>query len=322
MPTVAPLDLPEHCLKVGFLNDIPHFVTVDGTVHWLDGGHKHSQLHEGVLSASFASTQLLTGGEDGKTILSAPLGDVIETHETGNKWITALAHGLNHSFAWATGRQAFIRMPDGKITNIDHERSVEAIAFAPKGLRLALAHYNGVTLHFPGTASAPKRLEWKGAHTGADFSPDGKYLITTMQENALHGWRLSDNQDLRMSGYPAKVKGWSWSAKGKHLATTGAPAAIVWPFLGKDGPIGKAPLELGTRGNQLVTACACHPTEDVVAIGYDDGMILAARFGDNNEVVLRRGGDSAITTIAWDKAGFRAAFGSETGQCGVVDIRA
>lgn len=322
MPTLAPLDLPEHCLKVGFLNDIPHFITVDGTVHWLDGGHKSVQLHDGILSASFSPTQLLTGGEDGKTILSRPLGAVIETHETGKKWITALAHGPNNSFAWATGRQAFIRLPDGKVATIDHERSVEAIAFAPKGLRLALAHYNGVTLHFPGTVSAPKRLEWKGAHTGADFSPDGKYLITTMQENALHGWRLSDNQDLRMSGYPTKVKDWSWSAKGKHLATTGAPAAIVWPFLGKDGPIGKAPLELGTRGNQLVTACACHPTEDVVAIGYDDGMILAARFGDGNEVVLRRGGESPITTIAWDKAGFRAAFGTQSGQCGVVDIRA
>lgn len=322
MPTLAPLDLDEYCLKVGFLGEIPHFVTADGAIHWLDGGHKHNQLHDGVLCAEFAQDTLLTGGEDGKTILSAIKAAPLETHETGKKWITAVTHGPNKSFAWATGRDAYIRLPNGTIETINHDRSVEALSFAPKGLRIALAHYNGVTLHFAGTKSPSKFLEWKGAHTGASFSPDGKYLITTMQENALHGWRLGDNQDLRMSGYPSKVKDWSWSAKGKYLATTGAPAAIVWPFIGKTGPSGKPPLELGTRGKQLVTACACHPTEEVVAIGYDDGMILAVRFGDSNEVVLRRQSDSPISSIAWDKSGFRAAFGSENGACGVIDIRA
>ena len=115
---------------------------------------------------------------------------------------------------------------------------------------------------------------------------------------------------------------WSWSVKGKWLATSGAPAAIVWPFQGKDGPMGKAPLELGTRGNSMVTAVACHPDQDLVAIGYADGMILAVRFADGREAVLRRGGKGSITTMGWDSDGIRVAFGSETGDCGVVDIRA
>ena len=59
---------------------------------------------------------------------------------------------------------------------------------------------------------------------------------------------------MRMSGYPAKVKSLSWSSKGKWLASSGAQAAIVWPFQAKDGPMGKAPVELGTRGNTMVTA--------------------------------------------------------------------
>ena len=126
---------------------------------------------------------------------------------------------------------------------------------------------------------------------------------------------------MRMSGYPAKVKSWSWSAKGKWLATSGAPAAIVWPFQGKDGPMGKAPLELGTRGDQMVTSVDCHPQEDIVAIGYSDGMVLAARFDDGKEVLLRRGGKGPISSMAWDKDGYRVAFGSETGDCGVIDIR-
>lgn len=86
--------------------------------------------------------------------------------------------------------------------------------------------------------------------------------------------------------------------------------------------MGKAPLELGTRGNFMVTAVACHPTDDIVAIGFDDGMILAARLADGKEVLLRRPGKGAITAMAWDRSDRRLAFGSEAGDCGVVDIAA
>jgi WD40 repeat protein len=143
-----------------------------------------------------------------------------------------------------------------------------------------------------------------------------------MQENALHGWKLSDGKHMRMSGYPSKVKSMSWSAKGKWLASSGAPAAIVWPFQSKDGPMGKAPLELGTRGNTMVTCVACHPGDDIAAIGYEDGMVLAARFADGKEVLLRRPGKGAITAMMWDKAERRIVFGSAAGDCGVIDISA
>jgi WD40 repeat protein len=123
-----------------------------------------------------------------------------------------------------------------------------------------------------------------------------------------------------MTGYPGKVKSMSWSARGKWLATSGASAAIVWPFASKDGPMGKAPLELGTRGNSMVTAVACHPTDEIAAVAYEDGMILACRFADQKEVLLRRQGKSAVTSMAWDAEGRRLAFGSATGDCGVVDI--
>jgi len=189
-------------------------------------------------------------------------------------------------------------------------------------MRLGVARYNGATLHFPATEGKPSELEWAGAHTGITFSPDGNFLVTTMQENALHGWKLADGRHMRMAGYPAKVKSFSWSAKGRWLATSGAPAAIVWPFQGRDGPMGKAPLELGTRGDMMVTQVCCHPSDDIVAIGYSDGMILAARFADAKEVLLRRPGKGAITAMSWDGEGRRLAFGSEAGDCGVVDISA
>ena len=323
MPTVAPLDLTSHVLAAAFLGDVPVFADADGAVHRLEGGHKTIEAHDGLLCTALddAGARLLTGGEDGKVCALAADGATSLLAEEPRKWVTSVASGPNGALAYAIGRTAHVILPDGKSRVLEHARSAEGLAFAPKGLRLAVAHYNGATLHFPATDGKPAELEWAGAHIGVEFSPNGDFLVTTMQENALHGWKLSDGRHMRMAGYPAKVKSWSFSARGKWLATSGAPAAIVWPFSGKDGPMGKAPLELGTRGNTVVTCVACHPGEDMVAIGYGDGMVMGVRFADNREVVLRRGGKGPISSMGWDKQGFRLAFGSETGDCGVIDIR-
>lgn len=324
MPTVAPLDLEGHCVAVAWLSEVPYFALADGVVHRLDNGHKWAQLHDGLLAAvrSLDGNSLLTGGEDGKVAAVAADGTAATLAEIGRKWITSVAAGPQGTVAFASGRTAHVRFADGRMRELQHPRTVEGLAFAPRGMRLGVARYNGATLHFPAADGRPTELEWAGAHTGITFSPDGAFLVTTMQENALHGWKLADGRHMRMAGYPAKVKSLSWSAKGKWLATSGAPAAIVWPFQGKDGPMGKAPLELGTRGDTMVTRVCCHPAEDVVAIGYQDGMILAVRFADQKEALLRRPGKGAVTAMAWDEAGRRLAFGCESGECGVVDISA
>jgi WD40 repeat protein len=322
MPTVAPLDLDSHCVAACWLGDVPHFALADGVVHRLDGGHGKTQAHDGLACAvaSLDGRSLLTGGEDGRVCTVAADGKVAELAATGGKWITALAAGPRGAVAFAGGRTAHVILPDGARKEFVHPRSVEGLAFAPKGLRIAVARYNGATLHFPAAAGKPVELEWAGAHTGVTFSPDGNFLVTTMQENALHGWKLADGKHMRIAGYPAKVKSLSWSGKGRWLASSGAPAAIVWPFQTRDGPIGKAPVELGTRGNSMVTCVAFHTTDEILAIGYDDGMVLAARVADEKEVLLRRPGKGAITAMAWDREGRRIAFGAESGECGVIDV--
>ncbi len=321
MPTVAPLDLDGHCIAAVFLGGVPHFAMADGSVHRLDNGHKTLQVHDGLLAATLDQTKsrLITGGEDGKVCSTA--GDTSETlAEAGRKWIGSVASGPQGAIAYATGRSAFVRFADGKTKEFQHPRTVEGLAFAPKGMRFGVARYNGVTLHFPATDGKPTELEWAGAHTAITFSPDGNFVVTAMQENALHGWKLADGKHMRMTGYPNKVKSLSWSAKGKWLASSGASAAIVWPFQAKDGPMGKAPLELGTRGNALVTCVACHPSQEVVAVGYNDGMVLAVRFADSKEVLLRRAGKGPVTSMMWDDEERRIAFGTETGDCGIIDI--
>ena len=140
-----------------------------------------------------------------------------------------------------------------------------------------------------------------------------------MQENALHGWKIPDGAHLRMTGYPAKPRSLSWSAKGRYLATSGADAAVLWPFHFKDGPQDKQPLQLGAR-DALVTRVACHPTDEMVAIGYRDGAVALGPFDEGQGSLLRQPGEGPVSALAWDAAGRRLAYGTEEGAAGVIDF--
>src|SRR2546422_3467449 len=176
--------------------------------------------------------------------------------------------------------------------------TVGALAFLPKGFRLAIAHCNGATLWFPNAKAEPETLAWKGSHLGASVSPDGRFLVPAMQEPMLHGWRLADRKDMRMQGYPARVRSLDWTADGKWLATAGTTQLILWPFQGKDGPMGKQPKLLAPTENQ-VEAVACHPREAIVAVGYADGLVLIVRIDDGAEILAKKPGAAPVTVLAW-----------------------
>ena len=151
------------------------------------------------------------------------------------------------------------------------------------------------------------------------MSPDGRFVVTSMQEPTLHGWRLADRKDMRMSGYGARVRSLDWTVGGKWLATSGSTQLILWPFQGKDGPMGKTPRILAPAEAQ-VEVVACHPKQEVVAVGYADGLVLLVRVEDGAEVLARKPGGAPITALAWSAAGNMLAFGAEDGEAGVVDL--
>ncbi|QFT29966.1 WD domain, G-beta repeat [Labrenzia sp. THAF82] len=324
MPTVAPVEIDGFVVRAGFLKDSAYFASGEGEILLSGQGETRLRPHKaGLLAAvpSIDGSALVTSGDDGCIYQFGSDGTPVLVAERARKWIDLIATGPSGAVAFASGRTAWVHLADGREKEFAHERAVGGLAFAPKGTRLAVSRYDGATMWWAGTDGDPVELSWKGAHLGISFSPDGKYLVTAMQENALHGWRLSDAQDMRMTGYPAKVKSFSWSAKGKYLATSGANAAILWPFSGKTGPMGQTPLQLGTRNETLVSAVACHPEEDVVAVGYQDGMIMMIRFADKAEVQLRRPGKGPISTMDWDKEGKRLAFGTEEAEAGLISLQ-
>jgi WD40 repeat protein len=280
------------------------------------------RAHEGaILCAAPGKHDWLTGGDDGRVVSIAPDGAVTQRAHYKNKWIEAIAsHG--DLIAIGAGKALHVRDMKNDVENtFDHPSTVSGVAFDPTGRRIAAAHYGGVTISWAAKPeSARKELNWKGSHLSVMWSPDAKFVITTMQENALHGWRLQDGQHFRMAGYPAKIRALSFSADHKWLASAGAEELVLWPFQGHDGPINKHASVAGDMGAPC-TMLACHPTRHLLAAGSDTGeIVLATLAAQGRPLLVRESGSARVTALAWNPGGTHLSFGCEDGAAGIVDF--
>ncbi len=322
--SVVSQTLDAHLLACGFAGDKAVFASTSGAIHRVSAETRRVQAHaDGMLVALHSQKGMLSGGEDGRIVRTSHDGKSEVLGNEKGKWIDALAAADDGAVAWSTGKLVTARSAKGDIRQISAPTTARGLAFLPKGYRLVLSHYNGASLWFPNTSTEPEPLVWKGSHIDAMVSPDGRFVVTSMQENALHGWRISDKGHMRMTGYPAKTRSMSWSHDGNWLATSGAEAAIIWPFAGKDGPMGKAPRECGVRPLR-VSQVAFHPVSLVLAIGYEDGYVMLVRLTDASEILVRAPkvaeGAKAITAMAWDAAGKRLAMGAADGYAGILTL--
>jgi WD40 repeat protein len=318
---VQPYAFGEHVVRAGFLKDVPFFVLSDGRLMRGETPAEHRPHGDnGILVALADDKRIVTGGEDGKVCETRADGTSSVLADEKGRWIEALALGPEGAIAYAVGKRVIARDGKGKTREWTAPSTPQGLAFAPKGYRLAIAHIDGASCWFPATDAAPEKFEWKGPHLDVTFSPDNRFLVTSMVENQLHGWTLAEKRHMRMSGYPAKTRSFSWSGDGLWLATSGAEAAIVWPFA-KEGPTGKAPREAGVRPAK-VTQVAFHPKALVLAIGYEDGCVMLVRFTDNAELLVRKPDQktSALSALAWDASGKHLIFGLDNGEGGLLAL--
>lgn len=286
-----------------------------------NGDEKRAAVHGGgILSSASDGVWVVTGGDDGRVFVTGRGGDSkLVAADPKGRWIDHVAVGRDGAMAWSAGKSAYAISGKGDPRSLDVASTVGGLAFAPKGVRLAVAHYNGVSLWFPNAQAAPDKLEWKGSHHDVAFDPDGRFLVTAMQESALHGWRVVDGKHMRMTGYSARVRSFAWTASGKWLATSGSEQLVLWPFQSKDGPMGKQPTMYAAFAVRAMTV-ACHPRQEVVAVGYADGTLLLVRLDDGAEVLAKKPGAAAVSALAWDSTGMLLAWGTEGGEAGIIDL--
>ncbi|WP_175783255.1 WD40 repeat domain-containing protein [Burkholderia anthina] len=279
----------------------------------------HVHAHQNVclsLAPDFGDG-FVSSGDDGRLVRTTAKG-VMHTLAENLGWINHVATSATGALAFAADKQVRrLSSIDQKVDiSIDLPSSATALAFDPCGSQLAIAHHDGVTL-WP-VDGEPRRLVWPGYHRAMAWSRDGRYLFTGMQENALHGWRLADNCDIEMGGYPGQPLSLSFLADGRMLATSGAPRVTCWRI---DTPERDAqPLQCGIASKTPVTVVACHPIHALIATGYHNGAVLLTQPGNEDVVFVKGSGGGAVSALAWSDDGTRLALGTDCGLIGWVNL--
>jgi WD40 repeat protein len=315
-----------------FVGDEACVTLGDGDVIVAGDGAKPRRIkaHDGaILSAAPHpdGARLLTGGDDGKIQLVSPGGDVDTLADFRGKWVDHLVASAESAVVAAgVGKEAIIFREDIEQHRFTHPSTLGGLALDAKGRRLAASYYGGAILRYALMADDKGvALKWAGSHLAVTLAPGADFLFTGMQENEVHGWKLPEKVDLRMSGYAAKTKNFSWDRRGRWLATSGADRAVLWPFAGKQGPQGKEPTLLAPR-EALVTCVAFHPSEERLAIGYADGAAYLVALTDRTPLFemseLEEPGEGPVAALAWRADGAMLAIADEAGRGALIAFSA
>ena len=295
----------------------------DGTVRDEDG--LAAGAHDGAVLAAAVHPKggILSGGDDGRVVLTRGGAAQMLAELPAGRWVERLAvSAASNLLAFASGRELHVRdLADTRFARVfPHERSVADLAFDSGGRRIAVATYGGAQVWLARIAEQrPTLLRYAGSHVAVSFSPDGRFLMSAMQDNQLHGWRLSDGKDMRMGGYPAKVKSLSWLDDGPLLAASGAHWVLVWPFGGANGPVGKEASEMGVNESCKVTLVAGALKGTLLAAGTDDGRVWMADLRASRREYLKAEKGAPVTALALSADARRIAWGDEDGEAGVAE---
>jgi WD40 repeat protein len=302
------------------------FALGDGTVRGEDGTGVGAHPDGAVLCACAhpSGEGIVTGGDDGRVVWTRG-GEAQAIGQVPGRWIDAVASSAASGLiAYAAGKELHVRdvADPGFERLFRQEASISDIAFEPKGgKRLATATYGGVGLWYARVAEQKAQmLKWAGSHVGLVWSPDGKFIVSSMQEGQLHGWRLHDVKNMQMGGYPAKVKSMAFLFGGLLMATSGSHGAVVWPFGGGNGPMGKQASEVAYDDKGLTTRVAATLAAPVLAVARDDGRIGVLNLQQNRVEKVRETKGSPISALALSPDGARLAWGDEDGNAGVADL--
>jgi WD40 repeat protein len=293
----------------------------DGTVRWDHGAV--IEAHDGAIlrmAAHPSGEGVITGGDDGRLVWSRP-GGAARLDEVKLGWIDALAVSpASGLIAYGSGKIVTVlsESETGFTRRFVHPASVSDLAFDAKGRRLAAATYGGVALWYARIADQqPVMLRWAGPHARVVFSPDGRFVVSALQEPALHVWRLADGKEGRMEGaYQTKVQSLAFAQGGDWLASSGSERAVLWPFIGKDGPMGRQALDMSLAERGTITRAAAKG--DDLILGLDTGKILALNLATDRQLRAKSNGGPPISALAILSDG-RIAWGDEAGGAGVLN---
>ncbi len=323
--------LGDYIIDLGWSPDASKLaaVTVEGSVFLIDnhGESAYFKLlgqHAGganALSWRADGGEFATAGHDGLVkIWDGKSGVQLCELDAGDPWVAKVAYAPRRSVLataagrhlklWNEQRQAFYE-------SSDHSSTIADVGWNPDGSGLAVAAYNGITLHVPGKQSQPRKYTWKGSSLVLSWSPDAKYMATGEQDSTVHFWHVKSGEDAQMWGFPTKVLELSWDASGRWLATGGGASICLWDCSGK-GPAGRKPRQCDAHTNKI-TQLAFQPDGNLLASADADGFLFLWDPIKHEKVIGGLSLTSNATCMRWCKGG-KLAVGQRDGNVVLFEL--
>jgi len=243
-----------------------------------------------------------TAGQDGHVLIwESKEGKSINDLELGRGWVEHIKWSPDGKFfAVVFTKYVYVFNEKGQEhwRSAQHPSTVSAIAWSNSN-ELATACYGQVTFFDIVTDKVNQKLEWQGSLVSMVLSPDGDIVACGSQDNSVHFWRRSTEQDAEMTGYPGKPSHLAFDSTGTVLATGGSDRVTVWSFQGS-GPESTVPGEL-TLHTESISSLAFSNSGMLLASGSRDGSVFAW-FLQNNGQGDPVGGAFAgdlVSQIAW-----------------------
>src|SRR5947207_7521273 len=173
-PSIASITDKVRALPVGmpttsirFLGDTAVFVGVEENAALANEAGEVSKvaIHGGaILCTASDGKRIVTGGDDGKVVALNAKGETsVLATDAKRRWIDNVALHPEGAVAWSAGKTAFVRSGKGDEKSFDAPSTVGGLAFAPKGLRVAVADYSGVTVWVHNLGGLTACVEYSGS---------------------------------------------------------------------------------------------------------------------------------------------------------------
>ena len=288
---------------------------------------KKQKTHKGGLLAMSIhpdGNSFATAGQDGRVLIcDSKEGELNKELDLGRGWAEHVKWSPDgKSLAISISRHVYVFGANGQEQwrSDQHPSTISAIAWSNSN-ELATACYGRVTFFDVFSGKVNQKLEWKGSLVSMVLSPDGDIVACGSQDNSVHFWRRSTEQDAEMTGYPGKPSHLAFDSTGTVLATGGSDRVIVWSFLGS-GPEGTSPGEL-TLHTESISSLAFSDSGMLLASGSRDGSVfvwLLQKNGMGDPV----GGSFAgelVSQIAWRPDNCALAAVNSKGGINVWDFK-
>ena len=300
------------------------FAGGDGCVRIVDLHEKEPRptvrpLVEGAilaLTTDCGATGFLCGADDGVVYRVEAEAGPHELAALDRAWPDLLVSHPSGLIAVADGPQVRLLDAAGRPCRTlgSHPSSVAGLAFDEQARRLAVSHYDGVSLWtLDGQGDEPRRFSHRGSHLSLRWSKNGRYLVTATQEKTLHAWDLETGCDASLGPSFKKTKAHCWSADSTWLLASGSDTVSAWSFQNGGLPAA-APQMLGRHSEHLIGHVCAHPALPLAAVGYNDGGLeLVSMATRPQRQCLADETGSPIAGLAWSPEGDHLLGGDSDG---------